>query len=419
MQLKLVQFILLILFALLVANCSHVVSNPAEPLEVEGAFHSSDDGESTYENIELASYFYTEMFESISSEKMDSDLSNLGRGQYLLLNEFSAVSNSATFYFMHSDSRQYMFSFDKEGNKPPKILVSSVAGASPVIVKAKEKNGRWYVPLDSTVINFNRNQSCISLFEEDGSAWTGKLRNVVIRDNADTYSLDFDVNLVVTGMYMGTGDKATPEKVAAAIQTRLNKALNPGEIHVRQVNVLYAKDHPLVGKNFPDDKPFILSRYSEGWGDSLGALARWPGHEGEFLMVIGYYVGDSDVLGFSPVSGAVYNGDSGKGAEFVSLATHWNQGASMLTSQRIANVAIHELGHFFGLSHTTELDAQAFDELDDTPECPNLGSKNYHDYECPDYNYIMFPLTGRETYTKFSPQQMDVMRRYLLLTPHK
>ena len=91
----------------------------------------------------------------------------------------------------------------------------------------------------------------------------------------------------------------------------------------------------------------------------------------------------------------------------------------MLTSQRIANVAIHELGHFFGLSHTTELDAQAFDELDDTPECPNLGSKNYHDYECPDYNYIMFPLTGRETYTKFSPQQMDVMRRYLLLTPHK
>lgn len=55
-------------------------------------------------------------------------------------------------------------------------------------------------------------------------------------------------------------------------------------------------------------------------------------------------------------------------------------------------VLLHESGHFFGLSHTSELDGTNADPLDDTPRCPTLdGADPSTAQACPDRLNLMFP----------------------------
>lgn len=54
-----------------------------------------------------------------------------------------------------------------------------------------------------------------------------------------------------------------------------------------------------------------------------------------------------------------------------------------------ALVMLHEAGHYFGLNHTSELAADAFDPLDDTPRCEGLWLGKMA--ECPDAHNLMFP----------------------------
>lgn len=52
-------------------------------------------------------------------------------------------------------------------------------------------------------------------------------------------------------------------------------------------------------------------------------------------------------------------------------------------------VLAHELGHFMGLNHTSEMDGRWTDPLPDTPECPDMFKLKTN---CPDYDNIMFAL---------------------------
>ena len=50
----------------------------------------------------------------------------------------------------------------------------------------------------------------------------------------------------------------------------------------------------------------------------------------------------------------------------------------------------HEMGHFLGLYHTTEVDSVMADVLDDTPECP-ADAWQQQNIPCPDVQNLMFP----------------------------
>ena len=56
------------------------------------------------------------------------------------------------------------------------------------------------------------------------------------------------------------------------------------------------------------------------------------------------------------------------------------------TPEEEAFVMAHELGHFMGLNHTTEISGQDADPLEDTPQCDHV-----FDETCPDFNNIMAP----------------------------
>jgi hypothetical protein len=53
---------------------------------------------------------------------------------------------------------------------------------------------------------------------------------------------------------------------------------------------------------------------------------------------------------------------------------------------------LHEAGHFFGLTHTTELDGQFGDPLADTPRCLDIDVADpLSVFRCPDVGNLMFP----------------------------
>lgn len=367
-------------------------------------------------------YFFSDMFDSLEYD-MNVRNSYVERwGRYMWLNKIVESTDSVNFYFETSESRRYIFSMDQYGDNPPLLKISTLSKRVEYTVEAIEKEGRWYYPIDQDEFSSEDDYIVLALFDDDGSAYTGEVKNVSVFDNDKVWPLDFDVNLVIAGKFMGTKDDATVEELADLIFERLNQALNPGGIHVRKINILYAKDHPVVGGDYPEEEPFIMARLDDSEYESRTQLSRWPGHEGEFMLVLGYYIVDESntTLGFAPVPGTVYyDGSEDDYANYVALATHTESGRNSIMSWEIANVSMHELGHYFGLKHTSEYGGKEFDDLEDTPECLDIGERGEYNRLCPDYGYIMYPQTGDAAYVTFTPQQMDVIRMYLASTPHK
>ncbi len=74
---------------------------------------------------------------------------------------------------------------------------------------------------------------------------------------------------------------------------------------------------------------------------------------------------------------------------------------------------VHELGHFMGLDHTTELAGDRFDSLSDTPQCHVSSGKSFDFATCPDHTNLMFPTNtsaDAEALFSISPTQRAVVR---------
>ena len=341
---------------------------------------------------------------------------------YLSQGKLVEEDQNYCYYFELAPNEQYVFSMEAiEGMEPPVLRIFK--GSLSVVVEAVEFKERWYFPLSSDVLDSNASGASVKLYNKDFSEYSIPRFNIFLQESGYPYPQSFSANLIVAGKYMGTKDSVSVELLAKRILDRLNQALNPGGIKVRVMNVLYAKDHPKVGYLFPESEKVRLVRVGEGEHDSINTLGRWPGHEGEINFVLGYYILDEicTTLGFSPISGSIYTGGF-RGAH-ISLATHSRTGENIITSKHIADVAAHELGHFFGLRHTSEntkISNDQADNLDDTPYCENIAQSDYKDWHCPDYGYIMFPFNYEDyTYISYSPQQMKIIQQYLASTPHK
>ena len=361
------------------------------------------------------------MFKSLKYDVVVTD-SYIDRwGKFVQLNKIIEATDSVNFYFQKSESMRYIFSMDQNGEEAPLLKFMTHTEMTEYIVTAIEKGNRWYYPIDQEKISSVDDYVAFGLFSDDSTAYAGKVKNMSVFDNDKVWPLDFDVNLVIAGKFMGTKDGASVGELADKILDRLNQALNPGGINVRSINVLYAQDHPVVGSDYPETEPFIMSRLDDSAYVSRDQLSRWPGHEGEVMLVLGYYIVDesTSTVGFAPVPGTIYYDGSENYTNYAALASHSDSGATELSSWEIANVSMHELGHYFGLKHTSEYGGEEFDNLEDTPECPRIGKRGTNSRHCPDYGYIMYPHESEKTYVTFTPQQMDVIRMYLSTTPHK
>ena len=72
---------------------------------------------------------------------------------------------------------------------------------------------------------------------------------------------------------------------------------------------------------------------------------------------------------------------------------------------------LHEAGHFFGLTHTTELDGAFGDALGDTPRCTVIDVNDpFSVFRCPDVGNLMFPTSDGSGFAESSAAQARVFQ---------
>ena len=136
--------------------------------------------------------------------------------------------------------------------------------------------------------------------------------------------------------------------------------------------------------------------------DQVGRAARvgntFQGQPGLHILVVSEIL--ADVSGFAPLTASA---EPGVHAMVVELAA----------PAHFAMTCMHELGHFVGLDHTSDvLSASGLTDLiDDTPVCTESPDTVER---CPDYNNLMFPSSG----TVLTEQQRAVYRANPIYRPN-
>ena len=205
------------------------------------------------------------------------------------------------------------------------------------------------------------------------------------------------INLNVT-LAPGNG---VPDAASAARDPRLQDVLRRADDMYRQAGLtlnavnyrnLSAADQARFAivrteADLPD-----LFRTTEALGDSvdqaltinLVIVQQILIEDGTVLGVSGGIPGPAGAHGF-PTSGVVMT-------------------AAVLSDPEVGSQTMaHELGHFLGLYHTTEVDSVMADVLGDTPECP-ADAWQQPDLPCPDLENLMFPYAHPGA--QITPQQV-------------
>ena len=356
-------------------------------------------------------------------------------------------------------SAEYQLSFDEDPSFEPPVLqlfrVNKNNRYRQVrTLKAERSGGRLvyrFVCEESSATEW------VTTLEQSGTFYKGKVSNVRFEGDG-AYSSVLSLNLIAVGnVEEDLGDISLREfgdELLAAFRHYYTS------ITIDTLYVNRAHEHPTLGGNYPANLPWVAEYGSAGM--MLSELGAWPGAEKALDIVLVHAINSEGILGTS----SLFGGGLGGGiASTILLGT--SVVAPYNTEKReslesIVETAVHETGHYFGLRHTTSTKADMQhlvdgidygdysnieDGLDDTPFCSELfksgllkasGSvnsdvviypphKKYSLYqrslidmtaECPDAENVMFPTTVKNRSLKFSDQQLQLIRKSLMIFPH-
>jgi hypothetical protein len=184
------------------------------------------------------------------------------------------------------------------------------------------------------------------------------------------------------------------------------KSAEPGLLDASGNTVLQSATTPTnnwgtLGK--PDTDPqfgnaldvFLVQRTSD---DTVGLSAKGPGPAGGFLR--------------------------GNGLRHSIAITAFDKTGAPRSLDGLQKTLAHEIGHFLGLLHTTELDFTP-DDLDDTPFSDKAtndrngnGILDAADLPTPDSSNLMFPFDAGQVRDKLTQEQIDAMKGWLSINPH-
>lgn len=288
----------------------------------------------------------------------------------------------------------------------------------------------------------------------DGEFFPGKVSNVRLTGEG-AYSDHFSINLIAVGNIEEEIEGYSLNELAESMLKSFRKHYR--NITIDTLYLKYAHNHPTLGKKYPKDEPWISGVSSEDM--MLSELGGWPGSENALDIVLVHYIKANGVLGYSDI----FSGNMGSGyGSTVVLGSHYitPYGTEEPVSiSDIVETAVHETGHFFGLRHTTASSADLEksyngelisdysnleDGIEDTPYCREAqmsgllksAASDMHNpgiqyrirlfekaggfdiRDCPDANNMMFPTALDNMELSFSKQQLEIIRKSLMIFPH-
>lgn len=183
----------------------------------------------------------------------------------------------------------------------------------------------------------------------------GPSERFVLSRDGEGRVLDLDVYLVGGGDWRSDDGRVPRELARALDDARAILAPTGVEIGVVRVHevvgALRRRYEVLEGATGPLGVPTDLAALYQ-----LSAGAREPSVHVFFVRMIDGALGIASGI---PGPHAM----PGNGASGVAIAT------DLIPSARLGGVIVHEIGHFVGLFHTSELDGSIHEPLTDTPEC--------------------------------------------------
>lgn len=300
----------------------------------------------------------------------------------------------------------------------------------------------------------------------NGKYYEGEVKNISFTGTG-TYKDHFAINLIVVGAVGKTKDGMDIDELSHYMLEAFREKYYG--VTIDTLYVLYAHEHPTLGRKYTADYPWEAGTSSEDifLGDLASSIDEK--HSNTLNVFFMHSIAGNNVMGLS----RLFAGELGAGEEnavVIGEYVHNQDGELELqSSYNIVMTMIHETGHSFGLRHTsaTKLDMKQYlggdektgvlvgdwsnidDGLTDTPFCEEILRSNLYKqaeepafeasgfvyrathescsdrkryssiYICPDLNNIMFPVTVECALDlSFSEQQMEIIRSTLSIIPH-
>lgn len=232
-----------------------------------------------------------------------------------------------------------------------------------------------------------------------------------------------NLNLYYVGAeeFEDAGD-AIPATIAGALE-EVDRIFDPAGVFVGDLRQIHVTGELLErGSDLPD------AEVSRGFANIVQQYRVYPQLPELFKLSAGagnpafdvFFVGDIDAQGEANV-GAITGatplpwGMHGTGASGIAIAANPLTGDPVQLGRTLA----HELGHAFGLFHTTEVNGDVIDPLPDTPVCDRSRDQDEtgldaEDCEGAGADNLMFPTTNASA-SKLTEDQATVIRSAMIL----
>jgi hypothetical protein len=309
----------------------------------------------------------------------------------------------------------------------------------------------------------------------DGSAWTQQARQFAMTGQG-SHPLVLDLNFIFLGKLTGYETAEQQQRLADFIATTMTSIYGASGVTVGTVRRVTGSTHPSTELRLPDTETYLFDPGADAWrllwqsgGQALNLdllSYGWPTAADAALEIA--VVEQIDIPGFigiAPLQGYSLKAGPGGGA-VIGVTTRDYYGNSLDNdSSLLAETLIHEVGHFFGLRHTTATatDMEAMgdyslveDGMSDTPfsrSCPegvsasagsnlrNIAMSPFRSLfdpagrlwearvlsflaatdllSCPDLENLMFPTAVDGVHqTSLTAQQNALLAANLALIPH-